>query len=838
MPVQIHNQAPVPRPLGRMEPDPAVGGAVELRLHGVGGTPPEELLGDLAPQLVAGDRIAGFYRSADQPRQLRDGTGRHRADEDRHVEGYSWGGLTSRSGSRALWVLMLPFALANVSGWMCRPYVLGSAPMFYLHRFVGRLAGLAMTLNLVVLLLMTGEDLIGAQCVSYGKCRGDFAPASLLYRFTDHHLGRSMAFGALLPAAMLVLLELLSRVTASRYENVGAPSSPHQHDAGTSARPRSGLSDKDFWHGYQAARRLSYLHLSAGLAVVAGVLMWTVHRSLESGDLARAEWVILIGSAALLAAITLSLALNTTGRWWTRTVTVVGVADLVAAAVVCWRIPVTAAPDLTTHAIALGMRDVANAMYGFAIGTVAASILVGLLAWLIRVTTGYPRSVPRTPGAKHFLIGPAVALAFAFSLVNAVGSLLIMRIGAWIGFPEVDHVDLTTDRNRYMYSYIASAGTWAFATVVALVVIVVVVVGVRSWAFRFGRYPEILADYPPVEFTDKDWIRGPRDPLTKDDRAWLAKIARARFLAHLPRRADWLLLLIAATAGATLLVVDYRYLVSKAPIQPASWLATVASFAATLAPLGLIALMRSSLKSGATRRHVGIAWDVATFWPRAYHPYAPPCYAERAVPDLQWRLWHLQAYGADVTIAAHSQGTVITAAALMQQASRLPKSTVRLITFGSPLDTLYRWAFPAYFSDEALTAIRDGGPARVSGWLNFFYRTDYIGNTEVAGSDSTTLPDPPRSTYMLGQPRPEVGSHSGYWTDGHVWTQVEGDPPVAAPDAEVPLPQPPPTYVPTQRVADDHPASPAPVAPPPMAPPPAAPPPAAPPPVAPPPAAG
>ena len=69
MPVQIHNQVPVPRPLGRVEPDPAVGGTVELRLHGVGGTPPEELLGDLAPQLVAGDRIAGFYRTADQPRQ-------------------------------------------------------------------------------------------------------------------------------------------------------------------------------------------------------------------------------------------------------------------------------------------------------------------------------------------------------------------------------------------------------------------------------------------------------------------------------------------------------------------------------------------------------------------------------------------------------------------------------------------------------------------------------------------------------------------------------------------------------------------------------------------------
>src|SRR5262249_25667435 len=151
------------------------------------------------------------------------GDGRHHAGSDRRIEGYSWGGLTSRSASRALWVLMLPFALANVSGWMCRPYVWGSRPLFYLHRFVTRVAGLAMTLNVAVLLLMTGQDLIGTQCVSYGKCRGDFAPASLLYRFSGHHLGRSMAIGALLPVATLFLFALLSRVSAGRYEYRNAP---------------------------------------------------------------------------------------------------------------------------------------------------------------------------------------------------------------------------------------------------------------------------------------------------------------------------------------------------------------------------------------------------------------------------------------------------------------------------------------------------------------------------------------------------------------------------------------------------------------------------------------
>ena len=36
----------------------------------------------------------------------------------RHRESYSWGGLTSGKASRALWLLLLPFALANLAGWM------------------------------------------------------------------------------------------------------------------------------------------------------------------------------------------------------------------------------------------------------------------------------------------------------------------------------------------------------------------------------------------------------------------------------------------------------------------------------------------------------------------------------------------------------------------------------------------------------------------------------------------------------------------------------------------------------------------------------------------------
>ena len=42
--------------------DLSVGGRTELRIHGVSGTPPDEMPGHPHPRQVAGDGMAGFYR--------------------------------------------------------------------------------------------------------------------------------------------------------------------------------------------------------------------------------------------------------------------------------------------------------------------------------------------------------------------------------------------------------------------------------------------------------------------------------------------------------------------------------------------------------------------------------------------------------------------------------------------------------------------------------------------------------------------------------------------------------------------------------------------------------
>ena len=111
---------------------------------------------------------------------------------------------------------------------------------------------------------------------------------------------------------------------------------------------------------------------------------------------------------------------------------------------------------------------------------------------------------------------------------------------------------------------------------------------------------------------------------------------------------------------------------------------------------------RRAYKDPSARRTIGILWDVGTFWPRAAHPFAPPCYAERAVPDLTWRMatW-TAATGGRLVISGHSQGSVLAAAAVWQLTAAV-RGRVALLTYGSPLERLYgRW-FPAHFGPAAL----------------------------------------------------------------------------------------------------------------------------------------
>ena len=71
--------------------------------------------------------------------------------------------------------------------------------------------------------------------------------------------------------------------------------------------------------------------------------------------------------------------------------------------------------------------------------------------------------------------------------------------------------------------------------------------------------------------------------------------------------------------------------------------------------LALLLLGRRAYRNAQLRRTIGILWDLATFWPRASHPLAPPCYCERALPDLIARIRAAAPTGdRRVVLSAHS----------------------------------------------------------------------------------------------------------------------------------------------------------------------------------------
>jgi hypothetical protein len=773
MPVQERGTTPVERGGGLIPPVHPLTGAVELRVHGVGGTPPAQLLSDLSPDQVAGDKIAGFYRTVD-------GGGRH-------IEAYSWGGLTSRSSFRVLWILMLPFALSNLAGWMCQPSVARSRPRFLIHRFTARAAGLLLTLNVVILLLMIGEDLIAVRCSGAKTCTSRLPPVRLLTEHVfagsggTHFTGRAMAAGAFLPVLAVVVFDLLSRASARLYERAEPavrPAATGQPKVESAAGFGTGLDSPRFWNGYGSARRLSGLHTAAAIAFVAGVLALTAQRTVTPGLYGGQAVAVAAVGGAIVAVALLLLAVDTAPPWLAWVLFGLSLVAFAAALWLAWALPALETPP----ADVVNLRYVANGMWtaqtAFVVGSV---VLAGLSR---RNVDTFPR--------------PATALVslLAIGIVNAFGSLVIILIAGWIAAPAPSSTRTTTQaRDLSLYAVNGKIATWILCVVIAATLALVLAAAV-GWlmsggpAQRSGIRAEYAAEPGTPEPADdtwivRDWDNGP-DAVT-----WLRSIGRFRFLAKALRQLGRLLLVLIPAAIITVAAVEFRYW-TGAGITPPHWMTTGAGWLALALPAVLVLLLRLGWRNLEARRGIGVVWDVATFWPRAYHPYAPPCYAERAVPELGRRISHLQANDAKVTVAAHSQGAVVAAAALLQRADGKPAdgppgrdplaaAAVGLVTFGSPLDTLYRWAFPAYFDRASLLWIGAIGaptePGEKRQWSNFYYQTDYVGRTWTDGAHNQCLTDPPTARYVYQQPRAAIGTHSGYWHDARVWAaELNPDP--------------------------------------------------------------
>jgi hypothetical protein len=133
--------------------------------------------------------------------------------------------------------------------------------------------------------------------------------------------------------------------------------------------------------------------------------------------------------------------------------------------------------------------------------------------------------------------------------------------------------------------------------------------------------------------------------------------------------------------------------------------------------LGLLAIGARLRSSAGLRRGVGVVWDLSTFWPRVAHPFAPPCYSERVVPQIAERVEDALGSGARVVLSGHSQGsTVLTAVLWRLAADQASFGRVRFVSYGSQLRAWFGRIFPdligpAVLGHEPTTRPRMGNPS-------------------------------------------------------------------------------------------------------------------------------
>jgi hypothetical protein len=142
--------------------------------------------------------------------------------------------------------------------------------------------------------------------------------------------------------------------------------------------------------------------------------------------------------------------------------------------------------------------------------------------------------------------------------------------------------------------------------------------------------------------------------------------------------------------------------------------------------LGLLYAVYNAARRPNSARQLGILWDLASYWPRAAHPYVPPCYAQKVVPELVDRIEQYTKAGHRVVLCGHSQGSLLAASAVLRLMAVSPTALDRvgLVTAGSQLQWAYPRGFPSVIDVQAYRVML----ARLDGrWRSLTRGTDPLG---------------------------------------------------------------------------------------------------------------
>ncbi len=783
----------------------------ELRIHGVSGSDGPTMLEHPTALQVAGDTITGFLRRWNPG-------GEGRPSVPWKLEAYSWGGLTEQPLASASWLVLAPFMMYNLAHFMLpeepgpgpdgptrpaeaapgaaanpEPAAPGPRPVAPRARpgrghrtadAVLRLLALAATVQFTTAIATVTVSTVAWQAAGH--------PGALpqwMSWYADRLPGWRVAIALISVGAVVALLWVISVVTANRYEARTSRSRPE-------ARGNWQLTEPGFWKGVLLVRRQRAIHAAAALAAAA---LLVAH---PAGHPAWAQRAALFFSAVVLAAAAVAITLPVSGRhnvtiagggpdkdtpvgWWCWVILAAAVAAIVG----------TAAVSGWTDQSADPQQRVFPGLSGFLL-----SLLIAQLALLIVFGVAVAVLARRAPaggeGFQPYLGGQlaTVIALLAFLLGGLLTAAINLGVAGLLGTAVPGRLLLPPVPGNALYvpwPVYASGAAAVGMLAGGLVAGVILYLRYRkNWKLFNGPAG---ADPPLVT---GDYGSDATAAAPKNGR----KLAKAWAVGLI---ADDAARIVAWLVGGGLIVLAGVEIVALVTAAQASRLhitagllhqiATVISLLTVALAGYLVGLLRAAYSNPAQRKTIGALWDVATFWPRAVHPFAPPCYGERAIPEVVDRVlllmgpnvpgqalpgqreladqYRLTVECGPVLLTGYSQGSIIAPAV----AAQLPLEVLEgpdfaLLTLACPARRLYGRAFPAYFGRQHLDELRrllsHGGRPR---WRNAVRRSDYIGS------------------WIFSPPQPE---RTREYLEEHL-DQLCWDPVVLAPDTE---PTPPPIH--------------------------------------------
>jgi hypothetical protein len=528
-------------------------------------------------------------------------------------------------------------------------------------------------------------------------------------------------------------------------------------------------------HGFAAA----CLGL-AGLGIIIAAWMTSTDVRPDRVSARRAAtWVVLLVAIVLFALTFFSTASGEASSDLNRTATgsflglvstpavIIAVLVAIAIAAVGWRRGVPGWLSGSILALTL-IVPIARIPLAAIAPTVRSEVFLIITAVLVVVQLALALGWPGAARKKFTFegwhgAGPGVILLLSAGSAMVLSSLLVVGFAAWLAVP------VTTGKVEGMWrapgaETIDSRGAtidvpdafveFGVALLAILVVVILIVGPAIVWNFR-GL---------PVA------VGGP----PKD-------VLAARRFAGVLHRGEPVMGIVAIAIGVGLIAT----LVASVPenlLRPdknlfIAWLVSnappLAVSALSITALAAVAAVAANALTVA-ERPIALIWDLICFLPRAGHPFAPPCYSERVVPELNGRIreWLESrasfARSRQVVVSAHSMGAVLAVASLfaLHGERDVPMGRIGLLTYGIQLrpyfgrffpellgpavlgtrpcraPSLYRrdpWKRQVDADGETLLAIargrarattlagvlsdRDGTPA----WQSLWRRTDYLG---------------------------------------------------------------------------------------------------------------